>query len=150
MEAVQIQFPEVVLRNHGKTNALRLGLWLRGRLRWHLELARIEIQKVGLCVLLGGRLRLLALLLRSGLRCDGLLVLLSRCWLLQVRKHGWVVADVLNERCESWVAKKSLNEPAVALVLLHEGLVLAAEGVALLSLQSNLAFELANVFCEGG
>lgn len=46
------------------------------------------------------------------------------------------------------MAKESLNETTVALVLLEKCGVFAAEVVGVLSLQSDFAFKLANVFCE--
>ena len=149
LEAVEIELAEVVLGDHGQTDTLGLLLLLGRLLRGDLELAGVEFQKVGFRILLRLLLllRLLALLLRRRLRCDGLLVLLWG-WLLQAREHGWVVADVLDERREGRVAKQGLDEAAVTLILVHEGLILGAETVAFLCLESDFAFELPDVFCE--
>jgi hypothetical protein len=46
------------------------------------------------------------------------------------------------------VAKKGLKEATVALVLLQDAGVLAAEVGGFLCLEGNFAFELANVFCN--
>ena len=45
------------------------------------------------------------------------------------------------------MAKQSLEEATVALVLLQDAGVLAAQVGGFLCLESNFAFELANVFC---
>jgi hypothetical protein len=87
-------------------------------------------------------LRLLSLLLRS--RCSLRSLLLE---LVDVQSR-WVGADVVNEWGECRVAKEGLDEATVALVFLKNAGVLAAEVVGVLGLEGNLAFELANVFCE--
>lgn len=45
------------------------------------------------------------------------------------------------------MAEEGLDQTAVTVVLREEGSVLGAEVVALLGLDSDLAFKLANVFC---
>jgi hypothetical protein len=58
------------------------------------------------------------------------------------------LADVLDERREGGVTKKSFNQATVAIILLDECGILGAEIITLLSLQSNLSFKLSNVFCD--
>lgn len=67
---------------------------------------------------------------------------------LRNTEDGWVLADVVDERCEGWVAEKSLDQATVAFILLSECYVLAAEVVLLLCLDGDFAFELTDVFCE--
>ena len=86
-------------------------------------------------------LLLLLGLLRS--RCG-----LSSSLLLKLAnvESRWVGADVGDERLESGVAKQSLKEATVALVLLQDASVLATQVCGFLGLQRNFAFELADVF----
>jgi hypothetical protein len=114
-----------------------------------LELRGVEVHEFGLNVFLDWlrlrlhrRLLLLLRLLRRG-RCGLGRLLLE---LANVESRG-VGADVVNERCESRVAKQSLEEATVALILLQNASVLATQVGGFLSLQGNLAFELADVFC---
>ena len=46
------------------------------------------------------------------------------------------------------MTEQGLDETAIALILLHESLVLVAQAVGLLNLDSNLAFQLTDVFCK--
>ena len=146
VEAVDVQFAEIVLGDHGEADTLRL---LRLRLVvGNLELRRVEVHELRLDVLL--RLRLGGLL--DG--CDGwlplLLLLLLRLrlpLLLGWEEDGRVLADVVDEGREGWVAEECLDEAAVALILLHESCVLIAEGAALLRLHGHFALELGDVLC---
>lgn len=162
LEAVEVELAEVVFRNHSHADAfvalllllllLRL-LLLRLLLLRDLELRGVEVHEFRLdvflcclrlrlhgCLLLG--LRLLRLLLRS--RCSLCSLLLE---LVDVQSR-WVGADVVNEWRECRVAKEGLDEATVALVFLKNAGVLAAQVVGVLGLEGDLAFELANVFCE--
>jgi hypothetical protein len=165
LKGVEVEFAEVVFRDHGHADALvallvlrllllLLGLLLLLLLR-DLELRGVEVHELGLdvflcdlllrldgCLLLLLLLRLLRLLLGS--RC-GLRSLLLELVDIQSRRIG---ADVVKEGCECLVAKESLNEATVALVFLKNAGVLAAQVVGILGLEGNFAFELANVFCE--
>jgi hypothetical protein len=166
LKGVEVEFAEVVFRDHGHADALvallvlRLLLLLLGLLMLlllrDLELRGVEVHELGLdvflCYLLlrlDGCLLLLLLLLRLlrlllGSRC-GLRSLLLELVDIQSRRIG---ADVVKEGCECLVAKESLNEATVALVFLKNAGVLAAQVVGILGLEGNFAFELANVFCE--
>ena len=162
LEAVEVELAEVVLRDHSHADAfvalllllllLRL-LLLRLLLLRDLELRGVEVHEFRLdvflcclrlrlhgCLLL--LLRLLRLLLRS--RCSLCSLLLE---LVDVQSR-WVGADVVNEWRECRVAKEGLDEATVALVFLKNAGVLAAQVVGVLGLEGDLAFELANVFCE--
>ena len=162
LEAVEVELAEVVLRDHSHADAfvalllllllLRL-LLLRLLLLRDLELRGVEVHEFRLdvflcclrlrlhgCLLL--LLRLLSLLLRS--RCSLRSLLLE---LVDVQSR-WVGADVVNEWRECRVAKEGLDEATVALVFLKNAGVLAAQVVGVLGLEGDLAFELANVFCE--
>jgi hypothetical protein len=165
LKGVEVEFAEVVFRDHGHADALvallvlrllllLLGLLLLLLLR-DLELRGVEVHELGLdvflcdlllrldgCLLLLLLLRLLRLLLGS--RC-GLRSLLLELVDIQSRRIG---ADIVKEGCECLVAKESLNEATVALVFLKNAGVLAAQVVGILGLEGNFAFELANVFCE--
>jgi hypothetical protein len=165
LKGVEVEFAEVVFRDHGHADALvallvlrllllLLGLLLLLLLR-DLELRGVEVHELGLdvflcdlllrldgCLLLLLLLRLLGLLLGS--RC-GLRSLLLELVDIQSRRIG---ADIVKEGCECLVAKESLNEATVALVFLKNAGVLAAQVVGILGLEGNFAFELANVFCE--
>jgi hypothetical protein len=162
LEGVEVEFAEVVFRDHGHADALvallvlrlLLGLLMLLLLR-DLELRGVEVHELGLdvflcdlllrldgCLLLLLLLRLLRLLLGS--RC-GLRSLLLELVDIQSRRIG---ADIVKEGCECLVAKESLNEATVALVFLKNAGVLAAQVVGILGLEGNFAFELANVFCE--
>ena len=162
LEAVEVELAEVVLRDHSHADAfvalllllllLRL-LLLRLLLLRDLELRGVEVHEFRLDVFLGCLrlrlhgcllllLRLLRLLLRS--RCSLCSLLLE---LVDVQSR-WVGADVVNEWRECRVAKEGLDEATVALVFLKNAGVLAAQVVGVLGLEGDLAFELANVFCE--
>ena len=162
LEAVEVELAEVVLRDHSHADAfvalllllllLRL-LLLRLLLLRDLELRGVEVHEFRLDVFLGCLrlrlhgcllllLRLLSLLLRS--RCSLRSLLLE---LVDVQSR-WVGADVVNEWGECRVAKEGLDEATVALVFLKNAGVLAAQVVGVLGLEGDLAFELANVFCE--
>ena len=162
LEAVEVELAEVVLRDHSHADAfvalllllllLRL-LLLRLLLLRDLELRGVEVHEFRLDVFLGCLrlrlhgcllllLRLLSLLLRS--RCSLCSLLLE---LVDVQSR-WVGADVVNEWRECRVAKEGLDEATVALVFLKNAGVLAAQVVGVLGLEGDLAFELANVFCE--
>jgi hypothetical protein len=165
LKGVEVEFAEVVFRDHGHADALvallvlRLLLLLLGLLMLlllrDLELRGVEVHELGLdvflcdlllrldgCLLLLLLLRLLRLLLGS--RCS-LRSLLLELVDIQSRRIG---ADVVKEGCECLVAKESLNEATVALVFLKNAGVLAAQVVGILGLEGDFAFELANVFCE--
>lgn len=159
LETVDVELAEVVFRNHGKSDTLvallrLLLLLLLSRsylslLLRNLKLRSVEVHELRLNIFLDClRLRLhgcLLLLLRllRGSRCG-----LGRLFLkLADVKGSRVGTDVVDERCEGGVAKQSLEEATVALVLLQDAGVLAAEVGGFLSLERNLAFELANVFC---
>jgi hypothetical protein len=157
LKGVEVEFAEVVFRDHGHADALVALLVLRLLLLLlrDLELRGVEVHELGLdvflcdlllrldrCLLLLLLLRLLRLLLGS--RC-GLRSLLLELVDIQSRRIG---ADVVKEGCECLVAKESLNEATVALVFLKNAGVLAAQVVGILGLEGNFAFELANVFCE--
>ena len=163
LEAVEVELAEVVFRNHSHADAfvallllrlLRLLLLLLLLLLLRdLKLRGVEVHEFRLdvflcclrlrlhgCLLL--LLRLLRLLLRS--RCSLCSLLLE---LVDVQSR-WVGADVVNEWRECRVAKEGLDEATVALVFLKNAGVLAAQVVGVLGLEGDLAFELANVFCE--
>ena len=162
LEAVEVELAEVVLRDHSHADAfvalllllrLRLLLLLLLLLLRNLKLRGVEVHEFGLDVFLGRLrlrlhgcllllLRLLRLLLRS--RCSLCSLLLE---LVDVQSR-WVGADVVNEWRECRVAKEGLDEATVALVFLKNAGVLAAQVVGVLGLEGDLAFELANVFCE--
>lgn len=72
-----------------------------------------------------------------------LLLLLVGRWAGEQR---WVLADVIDERSEGWVAQQSLDESAVAIILSHESGILAAEVGGFLCFDGDFAFELADVF----
>lgn len=93
------------------------------------------------------RVVMLLLLLLLGLlrgRCSLSSLLLK---LVDVQSR-WVGADVVDEWSECWVAKEGLDQATVALVLLKNAGVLAAQVVGVLGLEGDLAFELTNVFCD--
>lgn len=157
LETVDVEFAEVVLGDHGQADALvavRLLLgWSLGLLLGNLQLRGIKVHELGLDVFLG-RLRLDGSSLLLGLRLLLSRLLRGRCGLgdllleLTKTKRGRVGAEIVEERREGRVAKEGLNEATVALVLLEKCGVFAAEVVGVLSLESDLAFQLANVFCE--
>ena len=68
--------------------------------------------------------------------------------MLRHAEHGRVLGDVLDERREGRVAEQSLDQAAVAIVLLQELGVLLAERVALLRFERDLTLELGDVLCE--
>lgn len=156
MEAVDVELAEIVFRDHGKTDTLvallLLLLLLTGShlslLLRDLKLRGIEVHELGLNIFLdwlllglNRRLLLLLRLLRRG-RC-GLCRLFLKLADVKSRRVG---TNVVDERREGRVAKQSLKEATVALVLLQDASVLAAQVGRFLSLESNLAFELADVF----
>lgn len=157
LHAVDVEFAEVAFRDHGEANALvvlRLGVWGRGclgLLLGDLKLGGVEVEELGLHILLRGLrslvlLRLGLLLLRGRLlRCGCRLDLLLELRKTERRRVG---AEIVEERGEGRVAKESLDEATVTLVLLEESAVLVAEVVGILGLESNLAFKLTNVFYE--
>lgn len=59
-----------------------------------------------------------------------------------------VLGDVLDEGSEGRVTEERLDQRTVASVLLSKSVVLRLESADLLSLNSDFAFELANVFFE--
>jgi hypothetical protein len=129
----------LLLLSRSDLSLLLRDLKLRGvevhelRLNVFLDWLRLRLHR---CLLL-----LLRLLRRS--RCG-----LGRLFLeLANVKSSRVGTDVVDERCEGRVAKKSLEEATVALVLLQDAGVLAAQVCGFLSLEGDLAFELTNVFC---
>jgi hypothetical protein len=155
LEAVDVELAEVIFRDHGKTDTLvaLLLLLLLSRsylslLLRDLELRGVKVHELSLNVFLNWlRLRLhrrLLLLLR--------LLRRSRCGLgrlflkLANVKSSRIGTDIVDEGCEGRVAKQSLKEATVALVLLQDTRVLAAQVGGFLSLEGNLAFELADVF----
>jgi hypothetical protein len=155
LEAVDVELAEVIFRDHGKTDTLvaLLLLLLLSRsylslLLRDLELRGVKVHELSLNVFLNWlRLRLhrrLLLLLR--------LLRRSRCGLgrlflkLANVKSSRIGTDIVDEGCEGRVAKQSLEEATVALVLLQDTRVLAAQVGGFLSLEGNLAFELADVF----
>lgn len=157
LEAVDVELAEVVFWDHGKTDTLitlLLLLLLLSRsylslLLRDLKLRGVEVHELRLDVFLDWlRLRLhrrLLLLLRllGRSRCG-----LGRLFLkLANVKSSRVGTDVVDEGSEGRVAKQSLEEATVALVLLQDAGVLAAQVGGFLSLEGNLAFELADVFC---
>lgn len=158
LQTVDVEFAEIVLGDHGQADALvAVGLLLSGRslglLLRDLQLRGIKVHELGLDVFLG-RLRLDGSSLLLGLRLLLSRLLGSGCGLgdllleLTKTKRGRVGAEIVEERREGRVAKEGLNEATVALVLLEKCGVFAAEVVGVLSLESDLAFKLANVFCE--
>jgi hypothetical protein len=160
LEAVEVELAEVVFRDHSHADAfvalllLRLLLLLLLLLLLRdLKLRCVKVHELGLdvflcCLGLGLHgyllllLRLLRLLLRS--RCS-LRSLLLELIDVQSRRVG---ADVIDEWSECRVAKEGLDKATIALVFLENAGVFAAQVVGVLSLEGNLAFELANVFCE--
>lgn len=131
-----------------------LGLRCLRLLLRDLKLGGIEVHEFRLDILLGGLglgldrclllllLRLLDLLSRSGSRLSCLLLQLVNV------ESRWVGADVVYEGREGGVTEESLQKAAVTLILCQNTLVVAAEAVGFLSLESDFAFELANVFCN--
>ena len=78
-----------------------------------------------------------------------MLLLLWLLLLLLRRRHaqdGRVLADVVDERGEGGVAEEGLDQAAVTLVLLHQGVVFLAKVVAFLGFHGHFAFQLADVF----
>ena len=67
--------------------------------------------------------------------------------MLYLSMYSFCAYPVVDEGSEGRVAKQSLEEATVALVLLQDAGVLAAQVGGFLSLEGNLAFELADVFC---
>ena len=79
-----------------------------------------------------------------------LLLLLLRL-MLMLRWHAKdtrVFADIVDERRERRMAKKSFDQTAVALVFLQKSSVLIAKILAFLRLHRDFAFELADVFWQ--
>ena len=163
LEAVEVEFAEVVFGDHGHADTfvallllllrlLRLLLLLLLLLLRDLQLRGVKVHELWLdiflcCLLLRlHRCLLLLLLLR--------LLLRSRCSLRSLLLElvdvqcGRVGADVINEWGECRVAKKGLDKATVTLVFLKDTGVLATQVVGVLCLEGNLAFELANVFCD--
>jgi hypothetical protein len=97
---------------------------------------------------------LLLLLLLLGLRVllsrrNRWLMLLWLGWMLALGWHSedcWVLADVLDEGLERLMAEESLDQAAVAFVLLHQSSVFLSESVAFLCLYCDLAFKLRDIF----
>ena len=143
VEAVDVEFGEVVFWNHSQADLL--GLLLLLLLRWNLELRSIEVHVLGFRVLLWCLLLLLLWLRWLLLRCDGRLMLLLGL-LLGRTERGRVLADVVDEWREGWMAEKSFDQATVALVLLQESLVLTTEALTFLGLNGNFAFELLDIF----
>lgn len=149
LEAVEVEFAKVILRDHSHANTfvalLLLGLLLL--LLRDLKLGGVKVHELGLDIFLHGlslRLhgRLLLLLLRrSRSRLSRLLLKLANV------KGSRVGTDVVDEWRESRVAKQGLKKATVALVLLQDASVLAAQVGRFLGLESDFAFELTNVFC---
>jgi hypothetical protein len=157
LEAVDVELAEVIFRNHGHADtlvALLLLLLLRSGgdlslLLGNLKLRGVEVHELRLNIFLDWlRLRLdrcLLLLLRLlGRGRYGLGRLFLKLADVKSRRVG---TDVVDERCEGRVTKQSLEETTVALVLLQDAGVLAAQVGGFLGLEGNFAFELANVFC---
>ena len=71
-------------------------------------------------------------------------LLLLRWW----NEDRWVFADVVDERRERRVAKERFDQSAVTIILLQQSGVLVAEICVFLSFNGEVAFELADVFCE--
>jgi hypothetical protein len=156
LEAVDVELAKVIFRDHGHADtlvALLLLLLLRGRsdlslLLRDLKLRGVEVHELRLDVFLDGlRLRLYRCLLLLGRLLGRSRYGLGRLFLkLADVKSRRVGTDVVDERCEGRVAKQSLEEATVALVLLQDAGVLAAQVGGFLGLEGNFAFELANVF----
>lgn len=143
LQAVEVELGKVLLGDHGQADLLLVVLLLLGG---DLQLRGVEVHEVGLDVWL--LLLLLLRLLRLRLRWlvgRGALHLLLRL-LLRHAKDGRVLADVVDERGEGWVAEEGFDQAAVAVVLLHESVVLLAETVALLGLDGDFSFKLGDVF----
>lgn len=151
LEAVEVEFAKVILRDHSHANTfvalLLLGLLLL--LLRDLKLGGVKVHELGLDIFLCG----------LGLRWDRCLLLLlgllrGRCSLSSLLlklvdvQSRWVGADVVDEWSECWVAKEGLDQATVALILLKNAGVFAAQVVGVLGLEGDLAFELTNVFCD--